>query len=516
MTTKTNFALSNPIEVITCKSKYDWNTEDLLSVIQEKKIEIITFHYTGWDGKIKDLRIPITDYDQAVHILTDGERVDGSSLFKGVVDAGKSDLYVVPVYRTAFINPFDPTSLDFVCRFFDKNGELASFAPDNILLNLSKELQTKTSYELYALSELEFYLIQEPRSDIYKLQAQSGYHASSPFVKSSAILDEILKCVATTMGNVKYAHFEVGTIENLISDFKQFSGKNAEQVEIEFQLAPIEEAADMSVVAMWIIRNVANRHNALATFYPKLEIGHAGNGLHFHLALKKDSKNIMLDENCKLSKEALTLIGGLVKYAPSLTAFGNLVAGSYLRLVPHQEAPTKVCWSEMNRSAMIRVPLAWTNVGKLSDKINPSGSVSHYCTDGRQTVEIRTPDGSANIHLLLAGIAKAAIWAFENQDYAISLANKHYVSGNIHDNPEYSDLPEISDSCESSAEALMADKALYISENGFPEKVIQKAYDMLKAERDKNLNTFIAGLPVEERNNTLRRIIHKAIIERNI
>lgn len=516
MTNKLNFALSNPIEVITSKSKYDWNTDDLLNVIQERGIERVTFHYTGWDGKIKDLKIPITDYNQVIHILTDGERVDGSSLFKGVVDTGKSDLYVVPSYRSAFLNPFDPKSLDFICRYFDKDGNLAQFAPDNLLLKLSKELQTKTGYELYALSELEFYLIQEPKSEIYKLQAQNGYHASSPFVKSADILDEILKNIAITMGNVKYAHFEVGAIENLTSDFPQFSGKNAEQVEVEFQLAPIDEAADMSVLAMWIIRNIAFRHKALATFYPKLEIGHAGNGLHFHLALKKNGTNIMLDENCNLSNEALTLIGGLVKYAPSLTAFGNLVAGSYLRLVPHQEAPTKVCWSEMNRSAMIRVPLAWTNVGKLSDKINPAGDVTHCCKDGRQTVEIRTPDGSANIHLLLAGITKASSWAFDNQEYAISLANKHHVSGNIHDNPEYSNLPEISDSCESSADALLADKTLYVSNDGFPERVILKTYEMLKAERDKNLNTFIAGLPEEERKNTLRRIIHKAIIEKNI
>lgn len=510
------FALSNPIEVITGKSKYEWSTDDLLKVIHEKNIEKITFHYTGWDGKIKDLRIPITSYDQVIHILTDGERVDGSSLFKGVVDAGKSDLYVVPSYKTAFFNPFDSKSLDFICRFFDKDGNLAPFAPDNILLKLSQELRNKTGFQLYALSELEFYLIQEPKSKIYKIQAQNGYHASAPFVKSSEILDEILRNIAITLGNVKYAHFEVGAIENLISDFPQFKGKNAEQVEVEFQLSPIEEAADMSVLAMWIIRNIAFRHNALATFYPKLEIGHAGNGLHFHLALKKDGKNIMLDQNCCLSQEALTLIGGLVKYSPSLTAFGNLVAGSYLRLVPHQEAPTKVCWSEMNRSAMIRVPLAWNNVGRLSDKINPQSNLSLCCEDGRQTVEIRTPDGSANIHLLLAGITKSASWAFDNQEYAISLANKHYVSGNINDNPEYNDLPEISDSCESSADALMADKSLYISENGFPERVILKTYDMLKAEKDKNLNTFIAGLPEEERNNTLRRIIHKAIIERNI
>ncbi|MCB9087456.1 MAG: hypothetical protein H6628_03995 [Calditrichae bacterium] len=39
-----------------------------------------------------------------------------------------------------------------------------------------------------------------------------------------------------------------------------------------------------------------------------------------------------------------------------LTAFGNTTSSAYLRLVPNQEAPTHICWSDLNRSALIRVP----------------------------------------------------------------------------------------------------------------------------------------------------------------
>jgi glutamine synthetase len=335
-------------------------------------------------------------------------------------------------------------------------------------------------------------------------------------VKSADILDEIVRAISTTTGFIKYAHYEVGAIEKIKSEFPQFNGKNAEQVEVEFLLTPVEEAADIAVVSMWIIRNIAFRHNAIATFYPKLEVGHAGNGLHFHLALYKNGKNIMTDAEEKLSAEAKTLIGGLTKFAPSLTAFGNMVSGSYLRLVPNQEAPTKVCWSEMNRSAMIRVPLAWTNVGKLSNKINPE--CDEECEDkmSRQTVEIRTPDGSANIHLLLAGITKSADWAFGNLAAALDLTEKHYVQGNIHGNPEYSDLPEIATSCFRSAEDLIQEKELYCCDGLFPEYVIESVAKMLKSENDIDLNKFIAGLPEEERITTLRRVIHKAIISKNI
>jgi len=64
-----------------------------------KQLERITFHYVGLDGKLKELKIPVTSLSQAETILAEGERVDGSSLYKGLVDMGLSDLYVVPVYN---------------------------------------------------------------------------------------------------------------------------------------------------------------------------------------------------------------------------------------------------------------------------------------------------------------------------------------------------------------------------------------------------------------------------------
>lgn len=55
-------------------------------MITEKRIELITFHYTGLDGKLKELRLPMASRHQAERILAEGERVVGSSLFKWLVD----------------------------------------------------------------------------------------------------------------------------------------------------------------------------------------------------------------------------------------------------------------------------------------------------------------------------------------------------------------------------------------------------------------------------------------------
>lgn len=508
-----NFALSNKIERITGKSKDELTRNDLLDLIEKEQIERITFHYTGSDGKIKELRIPATSRKQADIVLAEGERVDGSSLFKGMVDAGKSDLYVVPVYRTAFINPFDSKSLNFMCRFIDGEGNLASFAPDNILRNAHKNLQEKTGYQLRSLGELEFYLIGDFNRSLYIPQKQRGYHGTAPFVKSSDLVNEMLHHISQITPHIKYAHNEVGYISRIESEFPGLKDKTAEQVEIEFLLTDVEETADVMVLASWIVRNVAFRNGYLATFFPKLDIEHAGNGLHFHNALYKDGKNQMTKEDGHLSDEALKLIGGLCHYASSLNAFGNMVSSSYLRLVPHQEAPTKVCWSEMNRSALIRVPLAWTDVDNLAMKINPQQKVKYIHDESRQTAEIRSPDGSANVHLLLAGICMATEWGLSNPDESLTLAKNSYVKGNIHSNPAYDNLDELATSCVESAEILLQHRSLFERDRIFPSNVINYVSEQLNKENDRNLNKRLMGLPEDEKVYESRRIMHRNVFK---
>lgn len=505
------FALANPVSIFCDKEREDFTREDLIKVIMKQGIERITFHYTAIDGKVKELKIPVVCRSQAELILTEGERVDGSSLFKGIVDTGKSDLYVVPLYKSAFLNPFDNKSIDFMCRFFDKDGELAPFPPDNVLYKANSMLRKNTGFDLHALGELEFFLIGNFINNTYPMPKQKGYHASAPYVKSGEIINEMISHLARITGNVKYAHNEVGFIEKLISDFDELDGKSAEQVEIEFLPSPIEEAADMLVLARWIIRNVAFRNGFVSTFAPKLEIGHAGNGMHVHMALMKDGKNIMADETGKLTDEARACIGGLCQYAQSLTAFGNTVSGSYLRLVPNQEAPTKVCWSELNRSALIRVPLGWGNINNLAGKINPQQKNLRTGEIGRQTVELRSPDGSCNTHLLLAGITLANEWGLTHKKESLELAELSYAPLNIHESSSVQELVELATSCAESAENLLRDKQLFERNDTFSSALINHVAYMLDSENDKNLNKRLLALPDDEKLKESRRIMHRDI-----
>jgi glutamine synthetase len=479
----------------------------MLHVISRQEIERLTFHYTAFDGKLKELQLPISTLAGAERLLAEGERVDGSSLFAGVVDSGASDLYVVPVYRSAFVNPFDPHSLDFVCRFFDRHGVPAPFAPDNILHRAAAQLTKHTGLSLRALGELEFYLLSENSTSLYPSQPQRGYHANAPFVKSGEAINEMLRYLEQITGAVKYGHGEVGWIGSVESDCPELSGKTAEQFEIEFLPLAIEDCADALVIARWLIREVAYRHRLLATFTPKLQEGVAGNGLHIHLELTRHDRNVMTSPEASLSKEALMLIGGLCNHADVLTAFGNTMASSYLRLVPDQEAPTRICWSDMNRSALIRVPLAWNVAASMSDQLNPPSEPLPPLP--RQTVELRTPDGSAHVHLLLAAITAVADRAFQEPG-SVELARKRYTTAaGLRDEAFAATLPSLPSSCAQAAELLENGRGFFEAEQLFPDAVLKQVIRELRSEDDAHLSRTLHELGPEQRPVFLRGMMHR-------
>ena len=505
------FALANPLTLLLEKERHEFTRADMLRVLKEKDIERLTFHYTSLDGKLRELKLPVSDHAQAERILASGERVDGSSLFPGLVDTASSDLYVVPKYATAFLSPFDPASLNFICRFLDRDGKLARFTPDNILTIAHQRFMERTGLELHALGELEFFLVREGGPEYFAALRQTGYHASSPFFKGGDIVNEMVRYITQITGAVKYAHAEVGYIDSVRSNLPLLSGRRAEQHEIELQTRPIEEMGDLVGLARWIIRNVAHRNGMLATFAPKIEEGVAGNGLHFHLELIKDDQNIMSTSDGSLTEEARKLIAGLVHYASTLSAFGNTVASSFLRLVPNQEAPTRICWSDNNRSALIRVPLGWTQKSHLASVVNPADTAEYVDSRGRQTVEIRSPDGSASFHLLLAGLTTAAEYGLTH-DGMLEVAERAHADGNVFSDAEkMSHLEALPNSCVRCARLLSERRDMYEEFGVFPQQVIDHQIELLMKENDEHLNSDFSKLPAEERLTATRELMHKDI-----
>ena len=396
---------------------------DIIEYIVKNDIEMVNFMYPAGDGRLKTLNFVINDLDYLKTRLTSGERVDGSSLFS-FIEAGNSDLYVVPRYATAFRDPFaEIPTISMLCSFFDKDGNPLATSPEQTLRKACRAFHNETGLEFEAMGELEYYVI-SPDDGMFPATDQRGYHESAPYAKFNEFRSKCMQYIAQTGGRIKYGHSEVGNFT--------LEGMNYEQNEIEFLPVAAEEAADQLMLAKWVIRNLAFQMGFNVTFAPKITTGKAGSGLHIHMRLTRDGRNVMLGANKQLSDDARRMIAGLMDMAPSITAFGNTNPTSYFRLVPHQEAPTNVCWGDRNRSVLVRVPLGWTADSDMSVLANPLEQPSGFDASQKQTVEIRSADGSADIYLLLAGLAVAARHGFEMPD-ALKVADDTYVSVNIHD-----------------------------------------------------------------------------------
>jgi len=88
----------NPLVQYINKPASEFTRADLIRYIEDNDIEMINFRYVAWDGRLKALNFIINNKDHLEAVLSAGERVDGSSLFP-FVQAGSSDLYVIPKYR---------------------------------------------------------------------------------------------------------------------------------------------------------------------------------------------------------------------------------------------------------------------------------------------------------------------------------------------------------------------------------------------------------------------------------
>ena len=223
---------ANPVVAFLQKEPRDFTTEDIINFIRQNNIRMVNFMYPGGDGKLKTLNFVISDQAYLRTILTCGERVDGSSLFS-FIEASSSDLYVLPRFSTAFVDPFSeiPT-LCLLCSFFDKNGQPLASSPEQTLRRAAETFKQVTGMEYEAMGELEYYVI-KPTENVYLAIDQRGYHESAPYAKTNDFRTRCMYYIAQTGGQIKYGHSEVG---NFTNRFKGTGGLNQAFVGTAFKL----------------------------------------------------------------------------------------------------------------------------------------------------------------------------------------------------------------------------------------------------------------------------------------
>jgi glutamine synthetase len=229
------------------------------------------------------------------------------------------------------------------------------------------------------------------------------------------------------------------------------------QGEIGILFNTLLRQADNLMTFKYVLKNVAWQAGKSLTFMPKPIFQDNGSGMHCHQSLWKGGEPLFFDEKGYggLSDIARWYIGGLLAHAHAVIAFTNPTTNSFKRLVPGYEAPVNLVYSQRNRSASCRIPLA-----SQSPKA--------------KRVEFRCPDSTSNPYLAFSAMMLAGLDGVMNR-----IEPPTPVDRDLYDLPpdELADIPQVPSSLDEALDALEADNAFLKVGGVFTDDLIETWID---------------------------------------
>jgi len=433
--------------------------------VSKEGVEYISFYLSDIDGRLRQVTIPAETFSKKTLEL--GIGFDASNF--GFAEVDRSDMILKPDLDFAFVDPLEEERkvLCFFCHMLEVDSR-ARFTQDlrDLVPRTLEILRDEGIADAAKVGvELEFHVIDQLFSvrnsreqsfrveteemvsppggeEIYRIAPKRGYFRAAPNDHLFSIRNEIVSVYRALGLDVKYHHHEVG----------------ASQAEIEFNLSPIEQMADGTVLAKMLAHRIAQKRGKIVTFLPKLFTDEPGNGMHVHHFLTREGENVFHDGNglYQLSDTALHYIAGILKHADSLLALTNPTTNSYRRLVPGFEAPVKAVFAEGNRSAAIRIP------GYVKDP-------------AQRRFEFRTIDATCNPYMAFAAIMLAGLDGVRRKLDPTREGFGPYET-NLYDLPkdELMKIRSFPGSLEEALDALELDRAYLTRDGVFPEYLLDE------------------------------------------
>jgi len=443
---------------------------DVLSLLKDKEVKFVDLRFTDTKGKEQHVTVPAHTIDDG--FFEDGKMFDGSSIagWKGI---NESDMILMPDLDTVVVDIFtEDTSVNISCDIIEPStmqgygrcprstakraeeylkstgiADQAFFGPENeffIFDNVKFKSGVNGAY--YEVDSTEGAWNSDREYDEgntgHRPGVKGGYFPVPPVDSLHDIRSAM--CLALEEMGIKTEvhHHEVAT---------------AGQCEIGVAFNSLVRKADEVQILKYVVQNVAHAYGKTATFMPKPLVGDNGSGMHVHMSLAKDGKNLFTGDGYGgLSEMALYYIGGIIKHAKALNAFTNPSTNSYKRLVPGFEAPCILAYSAKNRSASIRIPFI----------ANPKG----------RRIEVRFPDSTANPYFAFAALMMAGLDGIQNKIHPGEAMDK-----DLYDLPpeEEAQLLTVCHGLDQALEALADDREFLLKGDVFNNDMID-AYIALK------------------------------------
>ncbi|GAA3966918.1 glutamate--ammonia ligase [Allohahella marinimesophila] len=460
-------------------------SEKTLGLIKEHEAKWVDLRFTDTKGKEQHVTMPVSEISEET--FQDGKMFDGSSIagWKGI---NESDMILMPDDDTCVLDPFtEDATVNVTCSIVEPSTMQGYNRDPRSIAKRAEEYLKSTGIADSALfgPEPEFFVFDsvkyraDMQSASYEIHSEEAAWVSNddfdrnnvghrpgvkggyfpvPPVDSLHDLRGAMCAAMESMGlKIEVHHHEVGT---------------AGQCEIGVGANTLTRKADEVQILKYCVLNVAHAYGKTATFMPKPIVGDNGSGMHVHMSLSKDGKNIFAgDAYAGLSETALFYIGGIIKHARALNAFTNPSTNSYKRLVPGFEAPVMLAYSARNRSASIRIP--WVNSAKA------------------RRMEARFPDPMQNPYLGFAAMMMAGLDGIQNKIHPGDPADK-----DLYDLPpeEAAEIPTVCSSLEQALDALIADKEFLLKGDVFSQDMLDGYIALKRAEVERlNMTTH----PVE-------------------
>ncbi len=384
---------------------------DVTRTIKDLGIKFIDLKFPDLFGSLQHLTMPVEVYEEKLFV--EGIGFDGSSI-RGFQRIHESDMLIRPDPTSMFVDPFvdDPT-LSFMCNVKDPaTGQIYSRDTRAVAQKAERYLASHGLADVaYFGPELEFFIFDEVRFEQttnrgfffidsaegawntgrrekpnlgHKPRAKGGYFPASPTDSFQNLRSKMTSVLRSVGIDIVIHHHEVAS---------------GGQSEIGMRYGTMADMGDAVMKYKYVVKNVAHRYQKTVTFMPKPLFQDNGSGMHCHVSLWKNGRNLFFEAGryAELSSMAVHFIGGLLHHAPALCGLVAPTTNSYRRLVPGYEAPINLVYSQRNRSACVRIPMLFTG------------------SEGAKRLEFRTPDPSCNPYLAFAAILMAGLDGIEKR-----------------------------------------------------------------------------------------------------
>ena len=355
----------------------------LLSLVERGDVDTVVAGFTDHYGRLCGKRFDAEFFLESVvkegthacdYLLTVDMEMDPVAGYEFASwDLGYGDMHLVPDLATLRRATWlDATAL-VLC-----DVEEATVAPRSILRR-QIDAAARLGLTAKAATELEYYVFETPYRDVARgIPAQSaGWYLEDYQLLQGSRNEQFTQAVRR--------HLATSGVPVESSKGEWGMGQH----ELNVRYADVMEAADRHVVLKQCLKEVADQQGRSVTFMAKFAGDGAGSSCHVHISLWRDDESAFAGD----SDELRWFVGGCLAHAPDVMLFFAPTVNSYKRYVDGSWAPTRLAWSDDNRTAGFRL-------------------VGH---GESRRVECRIPGADCNPYLALAALLAAGVDGIANR-----------------------------------------------------------------------------------------------------